>query len=264
MKKLLLSIGIFISAILLFLLSSFKHTDAIKSSTKGINDNGFVIMELFTSQGCSSCPKAEELLGSYVQKNDSRIIPISFHVDYWNPLGWKDPFSMSQFSDRQAKYDVDFLHASIYTPQLIINGEKEFIGSNDTAIKKAVEDALSKTPLVIIHLKSNTISKDKITLGVPFYGYEFGPSLIKHGITLNYENIVEKFPGAELEDEITTVDSNTIYYNGIPTIKLKTQLAKEETSGIMIWQLSGDAPAPKSLLDAINDEEKLSYTNSSQ
>ena len=108
------------------------------------------------------------------------------------------------------------------------------------------------------------ISKDKITLGVPFYGYGFGPSLIKRGITLNYEDIVEKYPGAEFKDETVTRDSNTIYYNGIPTIKMKTALAKEEASGIMIWQLSGDAPAPKSLLDAINDEEKLTYTKSSK
>jgi chitinase len=100
------------------------------------------------------------------------------------------------------------------------------------------------------------IPKEKITLGVPFYGYGFGPAHIKRGISENYAHIINECHGAEMEDEIILDDSTTIYYNGIPTIKLKTELAKQQAGGIMIWQLSGDAPAPKSLLDAIDETAK--------
>lgn len=108
------------------------------------------------------------------------------------------------------------------------------------------------------------IPKNKITLGVPFYGYGFGPALIKRGITLNYATIVQKYPGAAFKDTVTTNKRNTIYYNGIPTIKMKTQLALKQASGIMIWQLSGDAPPPNSLLDAINMEIEMNKDLKSQ
>lgn len=100
------------------------------------------------------------------------------------------------------------------------------------------------------------IPKEKITLGVPFYGYGFGPDLVKRGITMNYDHIVAKFSGAENKDETDMGKGRTMYYNGMPTIKMKTALAGQEAAGIMIWQLSGDAPPPNSLLDAINETVK--------
>ena len=71
------------------------------------------------------------------------------------------------------------------------------------------------------------------------------------GLTLNYDHIVSDYPGAEFTDEFDIGEGKTLYYNGMPTMKLKTNLAKHEASGIMIWQISGDASAPKSLLDVI-------------
>jgi GH18 family chitinase len=97
------------------------------------------------------------------------------------------------------------------------------------------------------------IPKEKLTLGVPFYGYGFGPTLTTPGITMNYGEIVSQFPGAESADQLDMPGGKVLYYNGIPTIKMKTILAKEEASGIMIWQLSGDAPGTKSLLQAIDE-----------
>ncbi|HNP21436.1 MAG TPA: glycosyl hydrolase family 18 protein [Panacibacter sp.] len=95
------------------------------------------------------------------------------------------------------------------------------------------------------------IAKEKIVLGVPFYGYGYGPTLTTRGLTLNYDHIVSDYPGAEFTDEFDIGEGKTLYYNGMPTMKLKTNLAKHEASGIMIWQISGDASAPKSLLDVI-------------
>lgn len=100
------------------------------------------------------------------------------------------------------------------------------------------------------------IPKEKITLGVPFYGYGFGPKHPLRGLTLNYDHIVTEFPGAESKDELDMGDSTILYYNGIPTIKMKTVFAKIEASGVMVWQLSGDAKGEKSLLSVIYNTSK--------
>jgi chitinase len=98
------------------------------------------------------------------------------------------------------------------------------------------------------------IPKDKMTLGVPFYGYGYGPALSSEAISMSYGKIVESFPGSEFADQWTMPDGKIIYYNGLPTIKRKTLLAKDKASGVMIWQVLGDAPKSKSLLKAIHRE----------
>jgi chitinase len=100
------------------------------------------------------------------------------------------------------------------------------------------------------------IPKEKMVLGVPFYGYGFGPDSTSAGITMNYLDIATQFPGASQKDEWKVPSGATVYYNGIPTIKQKTALAKEKAAGIMIWQLSGDKPGAESLLKAINEESR--------
>jgi GH18 family chitinase len=97
------------------------------------------------------------------------------------------------------------------------------------------------------------IPAKKMNLGVPFYGYGFGPELTSKAISKNYRQIVETYPGSELSDEIKIEDGKTLYYNGKPTIKEKTKLAMSKAGGIMIWQLGGDARGSKSLLKVIND-----------
>ena len=97
------------------------------------------------------------------------------------------------------------------------------------------------------------IPKEKIVLGVPFYGYGYGPELTSPAISMNYGQILARFPGAESSDELKMPDGKILYYNGIATIKQKTTLAKEKASGIMIWQIKGDAQGENSLLKAINE-----------
>lgn len=93
----------------------------------------------------------------------------------------------------------------------------------------------------------------KLVLGVPFYGYAFGTTPDVPASGMSYREITEKFPGAESKDSWILPDGRTVYYNGIPTIKKKTMLARRQASGIMIWQLSGDAFGDKSLLKAIGE-----------
>lgn len=96
------------------------------------------------------------------------------------------------------------------------------------------------------------IPKEKIVLGVGFYGYGFGPELTSKASSMNYGQIVKNFPGAEKTDQITMSDGQIMYYNGEETIRKKTLLAKENASGIMIWQILGDATGDRSLLSLIN------------
>lgn len=145
---------------LLFLLPLFILTACgqTKSNTKtNSKSNAIVVLELFTSQGCSSCPPADKILAYYVLKNNPKIIPLAFHVDYWNYLGWKDPFSKAEFSSRQREYAQNFDTDNIYTPQLIINGKHEIIGSNESGIEKLVNQELNLNSEVSLDITSATI-----------------------------------------------------------------------------------------------------------
>jgi hypothetical protein len=94
-----------------------------------------VVLELFTSQGCSSCPPADRLLAELGRRDD--VIALSFHVDYWNDLGWDDPFSSPRWSQRQQSYGQE-LPSRIYTPQLVVHGRQHLVGSNERAVREVM------------------------------------------------------------------------------------------------------------------------------
>jgi chitinase len=97
------------------------------------------------------------------------------------------------------------------------------------------------------------IPKNKIVLGVGFYGYAFGPELTSPASSMNYGQIVKTFPGSENTNELSMPGGKTLYYNGVPTMTKKVKLARENASGIMMWQILGDAEGDKSLLKLVND-----------
>lgn len=118
-----------------------------------------VLLELFTSEGCSSCPPADQLLGVLDRTQPVAgvdIIVLSEHVDYWNSLGWRDPFSSTALTDRQNSYASKLHLDSVYTPQLIIDGQSELVGSNATKVKETIEAVArsEKAPLRIEALES--------------------------------------------------------------------------------------------------------------
>jgi len=96
-----------------------------------------VVVELFTSQGCSSCPPADELLRELARQPG--VIALAYHVDYWNRLGWRDPFSSREWSERQGEYVRAMKLDSAYTPQVVINGARQMVGSTGFLIRSAIE-----------------------------------------------------------------------------------------------------------------------------
>lgn len=112
-----------------------------------------VLVELFTSEGCSSCPPADELLRKLTAQPfpGAEVIALSEHVDYWNRLGWRDPFSAPQFSTRQQEYARAFGIQGPYTPQIVVDGKSEFVGSDASRLANAVKQAAqrTKTPISI-------------------------------------------------------------------------------------------------------------------
>ena len=108
-----------------------------------------VLVELFTSQGCSSCPSADRLLGSLAQ-TDTNLIVLSFHVDYWDRLGWKDVFSNHDYTLRQQQYAQAFHTESVYTPQAVVQGQFEMVGSNKPGITNALAKIREQNNDVII------------------------------------------------------------------------------------------------------------------
>lgn len=125
-----------------------KSTAKLKPDGKG-----FALVELFTSEGCSSCPPADDLVAK-VQKEigDKPVYILAYHVDYWNRLGWKDVFSSADYSKRQNEYARWLKLSQVYTPQIVVNGKKEFVGSQEGALRNAIKSSLLESGDVQLNL----------------------------------------------------------------------------------------------------------------
>jgi hypothetical protein len=111
-----------------------------------------VIVELFTSEGCSSCPPADALLKELSEQQPvagAEIIALEEHVDYWDHLGWKDPYSSFSFTERQGDYSKLFNGDGVYTPQMVVDGHSEFVGSRSREARKTIEQAATQPKLTI-------------------------------------------------------------------------------------------------------------------
>lgn len=125
------------------------------------------VLELFTSQGCSSCPSADRLLTETLAeagKTHKNVIGLSFHVDYWDRLGWKDPFSNHAFTQRQYTYGAQFGQQGVYTPQEVLNGRQEFVGSNRSKQGSALQEALSTPATAGVQLTTTAPNGNRLVV----------------------------------------------------------------------------------------------------
>ena len=113
--------------------AAFAGPAALADDTRPIG-----VVELFTSQGCSSCPPADAVLGELAQQGN--LVALSYHVDYWNYLGWEDTLSSKESTDRQYAYARTLGRKSVYTPQVVINGRDHINGADKRGIDRKVED----------------------------------------------------------------------------------------------------------------------------
>jgi hypothetical protein len=130
-----------------------------------------VVVELFTSEGCSSCPPADDLLARLNDEQPvagAEVIALAQHVDYWNQLGWADPFSAHEFSERQGEYAARFGSEGVYTPQMVVDGGAEFPGGNSGKALDAIARAARepKAELSLARADAQTDAGDALRLSV--------------------------------------------------------------------------------------------------
>ena len=131
------------------LLATTAFGDSVRlAAAPGSAPRRIVVVELFTSEGCSSCPPADDVLSQLAQRQPVagvEVLTLGEHVDYWDRLGWRDPFSSPAFSARQSNYDERVFHTGqVYTPQLVIDGWLQRVGSDARAVQRAIEQAATR------------------------------------------------------------------------------------------------------------------------
>ncbi len=169
---------------------TINNKDSFKPKEAG---KGFAVVELFTSEGCSSCPPADALVAR-VQKEsaDKPIYILAFHVDYWNRLGWKDVFSSAEYSARQSQYAHLLNLSSVYTPQTIVNGHTEFVGSEEGALRKAIQAGLQKSAATPLTLSDGKFGGNKASVQYHVDGPTNDASLLVALVQKNATTKVER------------------------------------------------------------------------
>jgi len=141
-----------LATVVLSVLAQPANADGVRMRPKAV-------VELFTSQGCSSCPPADALLTSLAGQQD--VVALAYHVDYWDYVGWKDTFGAAEYSDRQRAYAQSWGSSRIYTPQMVINGSKGVVGSRRGEVNGAIDRASLPLPIDV------TEDGDMLKIAIP-------------------------------------------------------------------------------------------------
>jgi hypothetical protein len=191
MKNIKLSAVTLCLAITALVSAAFINKSRVKPAIVA-NGEGFAVVELFTSEGCSRCPPADELLARVQKETVGKPVYIlAYHVDYWNRLGWKDIFSKAEYSQRQSAYSKWLKLSGVYTPQAIVNGQTEFVGSAQGTLHNAINAGLKK---------------------------EAGAQLVLSNVTVNVHNAALKYNAIGNTDN-TTVQLALVQKNAVSHVK---------------------------------------------
>ena len=204
----------------------------------------FAVVELFTSEGCSSCPPADRVLADLAggaRENGRRVFALSFHVDYWDRLGWKDPYSEAAHSRRQSRYASAFGADHVYTPQMIVNGTTEFLGSDRQRAEAEIKGAMGREPESKLTLRASRdgrkVSVAYAVMPVPRNAV-LNVALVERGLTnkvrrgenrgrtLAHENVVRAFVTEAVSDD----------GRGAVDIALPADASEENTSVVVYAQ----------------------------
>ncbi|MBL0740558.1 DUF1223 domain-containing protein [Chryseolinea sp. Jin1] len=157
------SINLLVLAVVVVAAAAFSFSpaaDVIKNPGRADDARGFAVVELFTSEGCSSCPPADALVEKIQRENNNdQIYILAFHVDYWDHQGWKDRFGDPEFSNRQRQYAEWLNLGTLYTPQVVVNGATEYVGSDESRIGRAIANGLAQSAANVLTLKGTLADK---------------------------------------------------------------------------------------------------------
>jgi hypothetical protein len=211
------------------------------------------VIELFTSQGCSSCPPADKLIAQYAR--DPSVIALSLAVDYWDYLGWKDTLALSGHSNRQRAYAKARGDRQVYTPQAVIDGAVHALGSDKAAIERAIRQAGAQDTALALPV-TMVQAGDKLTVTVPASRDEKGQAEVwlcpvtrsvpvsigrgeNSGRTLTYSNVVRRW--IKLGDWSGKTETFSVPIKDV-------QIGNIDSVAVMVQ--SGVAGAPKLMLGA--------------
>jgi hypothetical protein len=173
-----------VSALVILAIAGIYISVVLAKTTEPGVPRRAVVVELFTSEGCSSCPPADELLGRLRQDLSAKniqVIPLGFHVDYWNSLGWKDRFSSAEFTQRQEQYTHALKVDGPYTPEMVVNGEVEFVGNDAGQAQRTIRQQASE--LETAQIKIAPAGADQLTIQVKGPAESSGNALVMLAIT---------------------------------------------------------------------------------
>lgn len=237
--------------VLAVILSASEPNKPTRPSTQPV-----VVLELFTSQGCSSCPPADRALQAITQQaaqSGQAVYGLSFHVDYWNRLGWQDPFSAGQFTDRQRQYDRS-LHTQTYTPQLIINGRQNIIGGQRGQIEQAIQSIQKELASAFVGVDASLIRDPKqvtvkYTLSVAG-SYRVNIALVQkeaYTVIKSGENGGRTLVNTNVVRQFKTIDDSAS--SGYVTLPLPNGLTADQTAVLVYVQRkdNGQVVGAKSL-----------------
>ena len=162
-----------------------------KEKNRGVKapETGFAVVELFTSEGCSSCPAADQLVEKIGEENKGKRVYIaSYHVDYWDRLGWKDRFSKPGYSAYQYAYAKQFHLNSVYTPQIVLNGQSQFVGSNGILLRSSISNKLNSRESA--HLELSKLDGGPSVCKVHYLLQEASPSAVLTFVLLQEKAVV--------------------------------------------------------------------------